>query len=253
MAFTGLSSTTRIYRFQMAVINAIGQGAWSEAVSYRATAPPPNPTGFSVEAQSTTSIFLRWTAPVIDPASEDCAVEGYRVLSEAILSPGYAVVYDGIRSSSTTSLTLSYPTVTPSRYYKLLLQAKNCGQVLSTGVALTVASASTPLTIVDAPVIVSYDDPTSMTIGWEDPPSSGGFPVLNAHIYVDNTLWASVDASKNTYQMTGLTLGTDYKVQISTENEIGEGARSPSARITFANRPEGPASLVLTSSKKPAI
>ena len=62
-----------------------------------------------------------------------------------------------------------------------------------------------------------------------------------------------MDASKNTYQMTGLTLGTDYKVQISTENEIGEGARSPSARITFANRPEGPASLVLTSSKKPAI
>jgi hypothetical protein len=49
LAFTGLSSSTRIYRFQMAVINAIGQGDWSEAVSYRATAPPPNPSGFEVE------------------------------------------------------------------------------------------------------------------------------------------------------------------------------------------------------------
>ena len=111
----------------MAVINAIGQGDWSEAVSYRATAPPPNPSGFLAEAQTTTSITVRWTAPVFDPLTEDCDVEGYRVLSEAILSPGFAVVYDGIRSSSTTSLTLSYPTITPSKYYKLLLQAKNCG------------------------------------------------------------------------------------------------------------------------------
>ena len=33
-----------------------------------------------------------------------------------------------------------------------------------------------------------------------------------AHLYVENSLWASVDASKNTYQMTGLTLGADYKI-----------------------------------------
>ena len=155
---------------------------------------------------------MRWTAPVPDPSNGDCDVEGYRVLLEAVLSPGYMVVYDGIRSSSTTALTLSYPTVRPSRYYKLLLQAKNCGQVFSSGVALTVASASAPLPIVDAPVIVSYDDLASMTIGWDDPPSSGGFSVLSAHIYVENSLWASVDASKNTYQMTGLTLGADYKI-----------------------------------------
>lgn len=92
-----------------------------------------------------------------------------------------------------------------------------------------------------------------MTIGWDDPPSSGGFPVLSAHIYVDNSLWASEDASKNTYQMTGLTLGTDYKIQISSENEIGESAKSPSARITFANRPDPPASLALSSTKGPTI
>lgn len=48
--FTGLSSTTRLYKFQMAAINAIGQGPWSDAVSYYATAPPPAPTGFHVQS-----------------------------------------------------------------------------------------------------------------------------------------------------------------------------------------------------------
>jgi hypothetical protein len=38
-----------------------------------------------------------------------------------------------------------------------------------------------------------------MTIGWNDPPNSGGFPVLEFYIYVDNTLIDKVDASKNTY------------------------------------------------------
>jgi hypothetical protein len=66
------------------------------------------------------------------------------VLLEDILNPGYTVVYNGTRASTSTSISLAYPVVTPSRYYKFLLQSKNCGQVLSTGAALTVASASVP-------------------------------------------------------------------------------------------------------------
>jgi hypothetical protein len=128
----------------MAAINAIGQGPWSEGVSYHATSPPPNPTQFSVVAQSTTSITVHWTAPLVGAATGDCDVLGYRVLSEDILSPGYQVVYNGVRSTTTTSFTLTYPTIRPSRYYKLLLQAANCGEVLSSGTALTVASASAP-------------------------------------------------------------------------------------------------------------
>jgi hypothetical protein len=46
--FTGLDSAIRLYKFQMAAINAIGQGEWSDAVSYYATSPPPPPTAFHV-------------------------------------------------------------------------------------------------------------------------------------------------------------------------------------------------------------
>lgn len=123
--FSGLDSAKRVYSFQMAAVNSLGQGPWSETVSFHATSPPGNPSSFTVAAQSTTSITVQWAAPA--EGAGDCAVEGYRVLLEDILQPGFQVVHNGIRSSSTTSLTLGYPTIRPSRYYRLLLQAKNCG------------------------------------------------------------------------------------------------------------------------------
>ena len=46
--------------------------------------------------------------------------------------------------------------------------------------------------------------------------------------------------------MTGLTLGNQYKLQISALNEIGESALSTSSMIVFANVPDAPASLQLT-------
>ena len=140
--FTGLDSAKRVYKFQIAGVNALGQGEWSDSVSYHATSPPPNSPSFAVTSQSTTSISVQWTAPTA--GTGDCEIQGYRVLLEDILAPGYKVAYDGVRSSSTTSITLGYPTIRPSRYYKLVLQAANCGLVLSSGSALTVASASAP-------------------------------------------------------------------------------------------------------------
>jgi hypothetical protein len=171
---------------------------------------------------------------------------------EDILAPGMSVVYDGSKASTITHLTLGYPTITPSRYYRLQLQSKNCGQVYSTPVFLTVASASVPAQIVNAPFVVSYDDATTFTIGWSDPPSSGGFAVLDYTVYRDNANYATIDASQNIAVITGV-LGTEYKMQISATNEVGESLKSPSARITFANRPDPPASLTLSSNTTPSI
>ena len=147
--FTSLDSASRLYKFQIAAVNVLGQGEWSDSVSFHATSPPPNSASFTVISQSTTAISVQWTPSTADP--NDCAIEGYRVLLEDILEPGYKVAYDGVRSSTTTTFTLGYPTIRPSRYYKLLLQTANCGEVLSSGVALTVASASAPTRISRAP------------------------------------------------------------------------------------------------------
>lgn len=92
-----------------------------------------------------------------------------------------------------------------------------------------------------------------MTISWDDPSYSGGLSVLEFKVYVDNNLWESLDPSKNTLLLTGLVLGTQYKVQVTSVNEVGESQPSPSARILFANRPTPPTSLTLTSSALPSI
>ena len=73
----------------MAGINAIGQGEWSDAVSYYATAPPPAAASFAVASQHQAAITVNWTAPTVASASGDCAIEGYRVLAEDILAPGF--------------------------------------------------------------------------------------------------------------------------------------------------------------------
>lgn len=90
-------------------------------------------------------------------------------------------------------------------------------------------------------------------MAWFDPPESGGFPVLKFSLYKDNNLYGEVDASKNLLQVTGLTLGAQYKFQVTATNEVGESLHSPSIRVTFANRPDPPASLTLSATSQPSI
>lgn len=53
--------------------------------------------------QSTTDIFVSWVAPTLTEAN-DCAVEGYRILLEDILEPGFTTIYNGLQDSSQTML-----------------------------------------------------------------------------------------------------------------------------------------------------
>jgi hypothetical protein len=135
--FSGLPTPKVPYTFQIAAINALGQGPWSDSVSFYATSPPPNSAAFTLTSSSTTSISVSWTPPT--PGANDCAIEGYQVLIEDIHDPGYQLAYNGSRSSLVTAVTIGYPRIQPSHYYKLLLQTINCGQVPSTGATLTLS------------------------------------------------------------------------------------------------------------------
>ena len=52
---------------------------------------------------------------------------------EDILNPGFNVVYNGLTLPTVTQFTIANPDIQPSRYYKFIVQAKNCGR-FSTGV-----------------------------------------------------------------------------------------------------------------------
>jgi hypothetical protein len=84
---------------------------------------------------------------------------------ENIEKPGLKIVYNGVTSSTKTSVTLTYPEIKPGQYYKLKLQSKNCG-LFSEGTYLTLASGSVPSQPPIAPYLFSYDNKTAMTIKW---------------------------------------------------------------------------------------
>lgn len=133
---------------------------------------PSNPLNFMVVSQSQSAISVKWDLPL---TVGGCDIEGYRLYIEELNNPGYQLIYNGIVLSSIMSYTISYPDIKPSTHYRLMLQAKNCGQ-FSTGTTLKVSSASKPSTIVQAPTIVSYGT-TSLSISWVPPESNGGFAV----------------------------------------------------------------------------
>lgn len=147
--FTGLLTSKLIYRFQVAAINSIGQGVWSEAVSFYTADVPNDPQSVAVVAQSQSSITLKWNPPAV---TGGCDIEGYRIYMEDILQPGFKLVYNGLTLSTVTMFTIATPEIEPSKYYKFKLQAKNCGRFSSgTSSQITVASASVPKKILSAP------------------------------------------------------------------------------------------------------
>lgn len=122
----------------------------------------------------------------------------------------------------------------------------------SAGATILVTSGAEPEALTEAPFVSSYDSPTAMTVKWAAPSYDGGFTITSVKVYVDNSELVELNQSLNYYQMTGLTLGTSYKVQVSALNEIGESALSPSNMIVFANLPDEPDSLTLTPNDSPA-
>lgn len=92
-----------------------------------------------------------------------------------------------------------------------------------------------------------------MTISWVSPLQNGGF-ALNAYkIYSNNAVVSTILPNLLTYQLTGLTLGTTYKLQVSSVNAVGESAISDANTVLFANVPSAPATLTLTSSATPDL
>ena len=125
---------------------------------------------------------------------------------ENILEPGLKIVYNGIKQSTQTKLTLYYPNIKPGQYYKFLIQSKNCG-LFSAGESLTLASGSAPQSPPTAPYVLTYDSATEMTVKWDAPLYDGGFPITSYKLYVDNSEEVELDPSLNWYQLSALTLG----------------------------------------------
>lgn len=137
-------------------------------------------------------------------------IEGYRAYLEDIANPGFTLVYNQLKTSTATSLSLSVPTIKPSTYYRIKIQAKNCA-LFSSGAFITLASATVP-SQPDLPKVDSYVSATDLLISWSRPKSDGGFAITSYRLYVDNALLVELNPSLNFYQLGSLVKGTTYKL-----------------------------------------
>lgn len=80
-------------------------------------------------------------------------------------------------------------------------------------------TASVPDVILSSPYLISYVSSNSILLGFNPPLNDGGFPITSFNLYVDNNLNVSlVKDEPHTYVLSGLTQGTNYKLQISSVN-----------------------------------
>jgi hypothetical protein len=75
--FTGLLNSVLIYRFQVAAVNDIGTGEWSEPIHFYAASKPDPPTNF-IATSSTSEILLTWEGS----DNGGCPIEGYKLWME---------------------------------------------------------------------------------------------------------------------------------------------------------------------------
>jgi hypothetical protein len=54
-------------------------------------------------------------------------------------------------------------------------------------------------------------------------------------------------------QITGLTLGVTYKIEVSSTNDVGESSLSDITSVVFANVPSSPQTLTMTTTSQPAL
>ena len=76
----GLTAGT-LYRFRVAAINLIGQGAFSDVVSFYACTNPSVPERFVVKSQGEDHLTVEW---MISLTSGGCPINGYRLWMENI-------------------------------------------------------------------------------------------------------------------------------------------------------------------------
>jgi hypothetical protein len=225
-------------------------GTWSTTPSGHCagndcTGLPPAPKGLSIPTENYTSVTLRWANP-------GYWLENYTAYYGPGANCSGSMSALGTQGSGTT---LTVGGLAPRTQYAFEVTAWNgTGQsvpseclVRTTGL---VPSAPTNLTVTETTL-------TSVTLNWTNP-SGGG--LVNDTVYWANgtecndTLSAdSLGMVGNSYQVSGLTVGTTYAFTVTAWNMTWQSPPSACINQTTAQVPGAPTDLHLTAFTKTSI
>ena len=228
------------YEVQVQATNAAGDSEWSDSVKAKPRTVPskPSPTLGTADQKLTAS----WTAPS-DGGSD---ITSYKVRHRQTGTSTWTT--SSALGSSATSYEITG--LTNGTEYEVQVQATNAAGDSEWSDSVKAKPRTMPSKPA-APTLASSDQ--KLTATWTAPPD-GSSPITSytiRHSVTDAGSWTTSSAlgtSTLSYEITGLTNGTEYEVQVQATNNAGDSEWSDSAKAKPCTVPAKPAAPTLASS-----
>ncbi len=226
------------YEVQVQATNAAGDSGYSDSVKAKPCTVPSKPSPSVTPADR--KLTVTWTAP----DNGGCDITGYTVRHRS--SKGTWTT-----SSSQTGLSYEIGSLFNGTRYEVQVQATNAAG--DSGYSDSVSAK--PRTVPDkpSPTLTAADE--KLTASWSHPATNGsnltGYKVR--HRQTGTTTWTTSSALSETatsYEITGLTNGTEYEVQVQATNAAGDSGYSDSVKAKPRTVPSKPAAPTLAKSDK---
>ena len=221
---SGLTTNTA-YNMEVLAFNIVGPGNESSLI---VETLPPAPVGVEPADVASTGFSISWTA----------------VSGEVV--DGYRVYVDGTQYGNdvTSGTTIAVTGLNPGTSYSIEVSAFTGGGTGEAGgEGAKSSSAVEVLTLPDSPtgLVASDVTTTSFTLDWNE--VSG--EVSGYKAYIDGAPDPYDTTIEPPMNITGLSAGTSYSMQVSAYNDTGEGEKSAASPVE--TRPEAVLSATVTA------
>ncbi|NDD55718.1 BspA family leucine-rich repeat surface protein, partial [bacterium] len=217
---TGLTPQTA-YIFQVAAVNAAGQGSYSaSSTSVTPYTTPGAPSGVSA-ASGNTQVLLSWTAPTDNGGA---LITDYSIQYKS--GSGAWITFSEGVSTSTSAVVTGLVNGTEYTFQVAAINAAGTGSYSTSSLGVT------PATTPDAPTGLTGTPRSSQVVLAWTAPDNGGSAITDYVVQYQLasggswTTFADGTSTNTSATVTGLTNGTAYLFQVAAVNAVGQGSFS---------------------------
>ncbi len=258
-SITGLTNGTA-YQVQVRAANRSGDGAWSTSASAAPAPQKPAAPGRATLTVKNQGLSVSWT----EPATNGSAITDYDVQYRACTksadltcasSPTWGSWTDRTgETAADTATTVELTGLTNGTAYQVQVRAANA-QGESDWSPLAKATAATTPSAPGQPTVTTGAQ--QLAVSWTAPSSDGGEAITGYKVrYCDQSTACDADdkwttetltGTDTTTDLTGLTNGTTYRVQVAATNSVGDSAWSTYRTGIPKDKPAQPNAPTLVS------
>lgn len=238
---TGLRRATE-YRFRLRAETADGQGPWSADVTYATPADRPAAPGRPTPKGKIHSraFRLRWEPPHEDGGAP---LESYTLELDA--GEGYRAAYRGLEREAHCDR------LQPGTPYRARVRCSTRAGDSAWSAPETVTTEPAAPTAPPAPEPAAAPRPTDLAVRWQAPPSTGGAPLTEYRVELqelpDGDVRLAAQTPRTECHVRDLLPGRRYRLWVIASNAVGAGPASPPLDFeTPAAPPDAPAPPLAT-------